>query len=154
VLKNKCFYNNLINSVTEKLKLASDDSELYFYEYLNETEDYHLPFCYKLSLKINGDEYKSWGNGFSKDEASFKCVMELIERIIYKTNTLINFKPYKGFFKKNKTIDELEKLYSKAKNWIGKTSSGIAIHSKFNKAKENALNELIEDDVSSKVEIL
>ena len=144
MLKTRSLNTNLIESVTKNLKLSSDDGKIYFYEYSNKTEDYNLPYCCKLSLKINGVEYKSWGNGFSKDEASFKCVMELVERIIYKTNNVKTFKPFKGFFKKSKAIDEIESFYPRAKNWIGETSSGIAIHSNLKKAKEHALNELVE----------
>ena len=46
------------------------------------------------------------------------------------------------------------KYFYKAKNWIGKTSSGIAIHTSLSKAKESALNELIERHVVLKAHAL
>ncbi len=107
----------VIDCVLSRIKHIANN-KLYYQLYPNDTNEYNLPYCCHLQVFINGKEYNSWGNGFSKDEASFKCVAELIERLIYSHSYPIKFLPFKGFFKKKKYIFQLKKEYPLASRGI------------------------------------
>jgi hypothetical protein len=147
VLKNNLFDSSKLRFIMQKLKIVSSDNNIYFYQYENKTKEYLLPYCCKLKINLRRQVLEAWGSGISKDEAAFKCTSELIERIIYRFSSPKKFRSYMGAFSKYKDLSSIEKQYPYAKNWIGTTSSGIAVYSTLRGAKENALDELVERHV-------
>lgn len=146
MLKINVFDKRLIKKIIDRLRDISDDGKIYFTKYPMISENYNLPSCISLRITLNNKNYRSWGTGITDDEATFKAVAELVERLFY-----IYSCPYlytkNVFLSKKQTIIDIETKYSNARNWIGLTTSGIALHSTKKNAKIAAIDELIERHV-------
>jgi len=154
VQNNLFFDKGLIERTISKLKEVADDNKVHMQDYSVQSGDYKLPYCVKFSVTIDKSEYLSWGNGKTKDEATLKSFAELIERLFYSLSSPLTYKQLKVFGKSNLTISELKNNYPEAENWIGATTSGLAIHSCSKKARTAAIYELIERHVILKAQAL
>jgi hypothetical protein len=154
VPNNLLFNRELIERIIFQLRKIADDNKLHMEEYISKTGSYTLPYCMKFSLRIKNQEYLSWGNGTTKDEATFKSIAELIERLFYSFSQVSNYNELGLFGKSKLAITTIENKYPQANNWLGETTSGIAIHSNLSKAKEAAVNELVERHVILKAHAL
>ncbi|MBT4790089.1 MAG: hypothetical protein HON90_00835 [Halobacteriovoraceae bacterium] len=143
MFSDKSLNETFIKKILNEIKIVADNNQVSFSLYKHELTSYRLPFCFRLSIKLNGYNLSSWGSGVTEDEASYKALAELIERIIVRNSSPYTFKKYK-VFAKNESIAQIRKNHPEAENWIGTTTSGSAIHKNEKNAKEAALNELIE----------
>jgi len=100
-----------------------------------------------VTYKSKNHEVQSFGQGATKDEAVFKAVMELLERLSFFKHKSSLFFQEKMLGRTEKTKVELGSMYPGAENWLLNTSSGFAIHTDKKLAMESALNELIERHV-------
>lgn len=100
-----------------------------------------------ISYKSKENEIQSFGQGATKDEAVFKAVMELLERLSFLEHKSSLFFQEKMLGRTEKTKAELDAMYPGAENWLLNTSSGFAIHTDKKLAMESAVNEMVERHV-------
>lgn len=151
---NRVVPKELVEKTISKLKEIADDNKVHMQDYLSQADDYKLPYCVKFNIIIDEVEYLSWGNGRTRDEATLKSFAELIERLFYSLSTSSTYKQFKLFGKNNLKENELKDIYPEAKNWLGVTTSGLAIHSSLKNARTAAINELIERHIILKAQAL
>lgn len=87
----------ITSKIINFLKNRSDDNTIEYYYYPNEGIDYKLPFTCHYKMKYLGEELNSWGNGKDINDASFKGLMELLERFCYHSFSHIKFKNNYGY---------------------------------------------------------
>ncbi len=138
MLPNKVDIAQVISAIKEKY----GDISYYFFPHKN--SDYNCPYTTQVMINILGENLKCWGSGDTQDEASFKAIMELLERICFLNYWPLNFKESRLLFTKEKSVAQISKEYPRAQNWIGKTTSGWSIHSSPKKALQSSISELIE----------
>lgn len=108
-----------------------------------ESKGYGFVMC-SLTFRSEEQMFVAHGQGKSKDEAAFKCLMEAIERFVVNESRVDSYSQYGSLIKWSLDSKELEVRFSNAKNWIGTSTNGVAVHTSKSKAKESAINELIE----------
>ena len=110
MLKNNILNGNTIKKIIDDLNKISD-KKVYFQDYPNITETYSLPFCYKLRFEAFEKEFESWGTGISKDEATFKCFAELIERFYLLGDSPKEYTRFKSIFSKKHSVNDIQKIF-------------------------------------------
>ncbi len=133
---------NIIPGVISFLK--GRYGELSYHLYPNITGDYELPFTTQATIQYEGRSIDGWGTGASQDEASFKAVMELLERVVFFTYSPYVLRQESLLRRSEYTISEIEQRYPQASNWIWQTTSGLSLHTDKKKAKEFSIAEIIE----------
>lgn len=130
-------------TLTRLFKAIKDcypNSSILHHEYPPITINNERYYSYRLCLTTKNDKIYAWGSSNDKDEAILKSLMELIERIEVSNYYPILFKNKK---KKDFFYFQIESDLLPTQ-WLSMTTSGCAIHFKENKAKDNALKELLE----------
>jgi len=106
-----------------------------------------LPTAVRFDAELNGEKFYSWGVDKDTNLAYFKALIELIERVTLTNNCSIQFKE-RGLFKQSTSLKQISDTFRISTNFLHPANSnGVACHLSVHRARESALNELVERHV-------
>lgn len=138
------FDERLISDLLDRIKHASDGGVVSLHELEVPATFGRLPHCFRLDASIDGHKFSAWGTARERDEAAAKCIAELLERICLRHSYPIIYRRAASLIPRAYTLADLQRRYPASRNWLGSTSSGVALHSKRSAAVMAGAAELVE----------